>query len=176
MEPVVKPPRAALPRAVPLPDEERINTPELLGIVKRLPAYARVIYALYRNTGLTRWQKVLLTTALGYLISPVDLVPGFIPVAGQLDDILIVLAILIKVIRALPRPESDVLLENAGLSRNIVEQDFRLARRTARLLAVKTGKVIGAAAMLAGKGVVRTAHELARTAAGVKKPRHKHLP
>jgi uncharacterized membrane protein YkvA (DUF1232 family) len=40
------------------------------------------------------WRKALLVVVLVYLASPIDLVPDFIPVAGQLDDaILVVLAL-----------------------------------------------------------------------------------
>jgi uncharacterized membrane protein YkvA (DUF1232 family) len=37
-----------------------------------------------------RQRKVLLGLVVVYLASPIDLVPDFIPVAGQLDDVIIV--------------------------------------------------------------------------------------
>jgi uncharacterized membrane protein YkvA (DUF1232 family) len=40
------------------------------------------------------WRKALLVAVIVYLASPIDLVPDFIPVAGQLDDaVLVVIAI-----------------------------------------------------------------------------------
>jgi uncharacterized membrane protein YkvA (DUF1232 family) len=40
------------------------------------------------------WPKALLVAVIVYLASPIDLVPDFIPVAGQLDDaILVVIAV-----------------------------------------------------------------------------------
>ena len=40
------------------------------------------------------WRKLLLVAVIVYLASPIDLVPDFIPVAGQLDDaILVILAL-----------------------------------------------------------------------------------
>ena len=48
-----------------------------------------VFLALHRPE--TPWYaKVLAALAVAYLLSPVDLIPDFIPVLGQLDDLLLV--------------------------------------------------------------------------------------
>jgi uncharacterized membrane protein YkvA (DUF1232 family) len=47
-----------------------------------------------------RSRKVLLGAALAYLALPFDLVPDFIPVAGQLDDAILVAVVLRAVLRA----------------------------------------------------------------------------
>jgi uncharacterized membrane protein YkvA (DUF1232 family) len=47
----------------------------------------------------SRWQKVLLVLLIGYLAMPFDLVPDFIPVAGQLDDAIVVALVLRSVLR-----------------------------------------------------------------------------
>lgn len=48
----------------------------------------------------SRWRKVLLLALIAYLAMPIDLVPDFIPVAGQLDDAIIVVLVLRTVLRA----------------------------------------------------------------------------
>jgi uncharacterized membrane protein YkvA (DUF1232 family) len=58
--------------------------PDCVVLFKRLLADPRVEW----------WRKALLVAVIVYLASPIDLVPDFIPVAGQLDDaILVVLAL-----------------------------------------------------------------------------------
>jgi uncharacterized membrane protein YkvA (DUF1232 family) len=47
-----------------------------------------------------RARRVLLGAMLGYLAMPFDLVPDFLPVVGQLDDAIVVAAVLRGVLRA----------------------------------------------------------------------------
>lgn len=56
-----------------------------------------------------RRSKLLLTALVGYLAMPFDLVPDFIPVAGQLDDAIIVALVLRYVLRVSGR---DLLREH----------------------------------------------------------------
>lgn len=46
-----------------------------------------------------RSRKLLLTGLVAYLALPIDLVPDFIPVAGQLDDAIIVVLVLRQLLR-----------------------------------------------------------------------------
>jgi uncharacterized membrane protein YkvA (DUF1232 family) len=64
--------------------------PDCVVLFRRLLGDARV----------ARRHKALLLALLGYLVCPIDLVPDFIPVAGQLDDAVIALLALRVVLRA----------------------------------------------------------------------------
>jgi uncharacterized membrane protein YkvA (DUF1232 family) len=87
---------------------------------------------LLRDRRVPRRHKLLLGLLVGYLAMPFDLVPDFIPVAGQLDDAILVLIVLRTVLRRnrgdllaehWPGPQSslDVMLRLAGVSRGGTE-------------------------------------------------------
>ena len=44
--------------------------------------------------------RLALGAALVYLVSPIDLIPDFIPVAGQIDDAVVLLLVLRHLLRA----------------------------------------------------------------------------
>ena len=63
--------------------------PDCVVLLRRLCADPRVAW----------WRKALLIVAIAYLVMPIDLVPDFIPVAGQLDDAILVALVLRTVLR-----------------------------------------------------------------------------
>ena len=54
---------------------------------------------LIRHPAVPRQRKIVLLLLLGYLAMPFDLVPDFLPVVGQLDDVVIVVLVLRHVLR-----------------------------------------------------------------------------
>lgn len=54
---------------------------------------------LLRDSRVPRRRKLLVIPLLGYLVLPIDLIPDFIPVAGQLDDAILAALVLRVVVR-----------------------------------------------------------------------------
>ncbi len=59
-----------------------------------VPANILLFRRLLRDPAVPRRSKLMLGVALAYLVMPFDLVPDFIPVAGQLDDVIVILLVL----------------------------------------------------------------------------------
>jgi uncharacterized membrane protein YkvA (DUF1232 family) len=63
-------------------------------LVRLVPDCVVLFKRLITDPRVDWWRKAILVLVLAYVASPIDLVPDFVPIAGQLDDaILVVLAI-----------------------------------------------------------------------------------
>jgi uncharacterized membrane protein YkvA (DUF1232 family) len=67
-----------------------------------IPDCLILFHRLVGDERVPRRRKLLLAALIGYLALPFDLVPDFIPVAGQLDDAIIVALVLRTVLRSGP--------------------------------------------------------------------------
>jgi uncharacterized membrane protein YkvA (DUF1232 family) len=105
--------------------------------IRRLPKYLRLAANMARDGRVPNSAKAALAVGGIYTISPVDLVPGIIPVAGQLDDLAVLLFALRTAIRACPPDVAAAHLERVGLSATDFDGDLDSVRETIQWLATK---------------------------------------
>ena len=130
-------------------------------LVKRLPGYMKLVKQILIDPSVPSKSKVFLGVGGAYALSPIDLVPGIIPVAGQLDDAYVLLYGLKKSLGAMPPSLADHHLSMAGVTYQEIDNDIALvvsvAKRLARLV-ITTGATIGRAG--------KTAFQFARSNIG----------
>lgn len=66
-----------------------------------------VIYFAFRHPKVNIFTKIIIALALAYALSPIDLIPDFIPVIGYVDDLIIIPGLIYLAIRTIPRPALD---------------------------------------------------------------------
>ena len=69
-----------------------------------LPACVTAARRLRRDPAVPRRAKVALLVAVLWVLSPIDLLPEFLPVIGPLDDVVAVVLLLRYAGRSIPRP------------------------------------------------------------------------
>ena len=104
-------------------------------LTDRLKDWARIIkrdvHALYlagRDPRVPWYAKVLAVMVAAYALSPIDLIPDFIPVLGYLDDVILLPLGIILVVRLVP---PDIMAEHRELAALAQQQPIS---RTAGLI------------------------------------------
>ncbi len=123
-------------------------------VLVKSPKYAFLAANLARDGRLTVGQRLGAVACMGYVFSPVDLVPGIIPIAGQLDDLAVLIGGLKLVLKTVPPPVGLEQLGRAGLSARDVDEDLRTVGDTAAWLgrqgSDRVGQLVSAARRLVG--------------------------
>jgi uncharacterized membrane protein YkvA (DUF1232 family) len=75
---------------------------KLKQIAQTLKAEFQVYRLVLRHPDTPRMAKWLLALAIGYVLMPFDLIPDFIPIIGQLDDLIIVPGLVYLALKLIP--------------------------------------------------------------------------
>src|SRR5262249_53793060 len=75
------------------------------------PNLVALLFRLLRDPRVSQADKAILAGVILYVISPVDIIPDFIPFIGQVDDSYLVA---ISILRLLNRADQRVVLDNWG--------------------------------------------------------------
>jgi uncharacterized membrane protein YkvA (DUF1232 family) len=120
----------------------RIRAPkdmtEVMDLIRRLPTYIRLVWALLRDGRVPAQQKLILAGIGAYIVLPIDLIPDFVPVLGQLDDLAVVLLGLDLFIRSAP---PDIVEEHLAKISQDQDQLRRDVATAERLLGDRLGDV-----------------------------------
>lgn len=113
---------------------------ELAPIIKRVPKYAKLLTVLSTDTHLSIAQRMSLRSALGYMAMPIDLIPDSIPAFGRIDDIFAGLLATNSVLKTLTPEKVDEVLNQCGLSPEIVSSDQAVIKRISKDLTKSAAK------------------------------------
>lgn len=80
---------------------------------RHLKRYIPALFLALRRKDTPIAAKILAGITVAYALSPIDLIPDFVPVLGYLDDLLILPALIAWTIRLIPRDVMDACLEES---------------------------------------------------------------
>ena len=80
---------------------------------KELKFNISALFLAYKRKDVSIWAKILIIITVGYALSPIDLIPDFIPILGYLDDLIILPFLIFLSIKLIPREIMDECKEQA---------------------------------------------------------------
>ncbi|HVL81673.1 MAG TPA: DUF1232 domain-containing protein [Actinomycetota bacterium] len=94
---------------MPTPVPRTFDPANLRDWARILPDLAQLIWRIVRDGRVPTYQRVALGAICAYVFLPFEIVPDWVPFAGQLDDIVVLTVGLRAVLRRIPQ---DILLEH----------------------------------------------------------------
>jgi len=89
------------PQAAHRPAERRQQLKRQLGeVLRALPNLAKLLGRLAVHPDVPAREKAILAATIAYLATPFDIIPDFIPVLGQVDDLFLVAIVLQRLINS----------------------------------------------------------------------------
>jgi len=86
----------------------------LKGWAKKLKAETYALYLAYKDPRTPWYAKVFAGCVVAYALSPVDLIPDFIPVLGYLDDVILLPVGVYVALKMVPADVMDEARKKAG--------------------------------------------------------------
>jgi uncharacterized membrane protein YkvA (DUF1232 family) len=80
---------------------------------KELKYNLSALYLVYKRKDVPVLAKILIIITIGYALSPIDLIPDFIPVIGYLDDLIILHFLIFLSLKLIPKEIMEECKEQA---------------------------------------------------------------
>jgi uncharacterized membrane protein YkvA (DUF1232 family) len=91
--------------------------------IRQLPNFLRLLYGLITDPRVAVVDKLFVFGAIAYIITPIDLIPDFIPFLGEVDDVYLLVLALQRLISNAGR---SVLLDHwAGAAEDLSDLNLR---------------------------------------------------
>jgi uncharacterized membrane protein YkvA (DUF1232 family) len=91
------------------------------------------LYLAYRDSRTPWYARLWAALVLGYALSPIDLIPDFIPVIGYLDDLVIVPLGILVALKLIPPP---VMAESRARAKEVTASGLPVNRAAAVIMAL----------------------------------------
>jgi uncharacterized membrane protein YkvA (DUF1232 family) len=98
-------------------------------LVARAPAYGRLVAELVLDRRVPWSRKLVLAIAAAYVVSPIDVVPDFIPLISRIDDVMVTVLALDLFLEGVPRELMIEKMYTLGIDGRELERDMEAARR-----------------------------------------------
>lgn len=115
----------------------------VLHYIRQLPNFLRLLFGLITDPRVATVDKLLVFGAIAYIITPIDLIPDFIPFIGEVDDVYLLVIALQRLISNAGRlvlldhwGGEDADLADLNLRGALAAAAFFLPRRIRRRLRV----------------------------------------
>jgi uncharacterized membrane protein YkvA (DUF1232 family) len=92
---------------------DNMGKPSLREKTKQLKTDTYALYLAYRDPRVPLYAKIFVAIVVAYALSPIDLIPDFIPVLGYIDDLIIIPAGIYISLKMIPREVLDECREKA---------------------------------------------------------------
>ncbi|HOS70642.1 MAG TPA: YkvA family protein [Bacillota bacterium] len=131
------------------------NERDICSVIEKLPNYSKLLIMLYKSPDIRKRQKLLLSAGIAYSVSPVELIPGIIPVAGQLDNLIIMLRCLRKVLKSSDEKVRERYLKESGITLEEIDEDIKISADTLKSIGRGTVRIVSNTGKFAGYSVMR---------------------
>jgi uncharacterized membrane protein YkvA (DUF1232 family) len=105
-----------------------------------LPNLIKLLGRLLKDPRVPRRSKIVVGAVIAYVVSPIDLIPDFIPVAGVLDDVFLVVFALNHLIE---RAGEEVVVEHWDGPQDILSMVRSILQTATELVPARIRRILG---------------------------------
>ena len=98
-------------------------------LATRAPMYGRLLAELAIDPRVPWSRKAILGIALAYVLSPIDVIPDFVPLISRVDDVMVTIIAVDLFLEGVPRELMIKKMYTLGIDGRELERDMEAARR-----------------------------------------------